>query len=147
MQQATSAIPQPTRAEAENQETPLSNLQILLIDDDDDSRELQAFLLERNGARVIAVASGLEALQVLDQFIPDVIVSDIGMADMDGYRLMQQIHSRSPNQDGKIPALALTAYARDFDQQKALESGFQAHLTKPVEPEALVEAIARLLTD
>jgi CheY-like chemotaxis protein len=67
------------------------------------------------------------------------------MAEMDGYMLMQQIRSRPPNRGGKIPAIALTAYARELDQQKALESGFQRHLSKPVEPEALVQAIVTLL--
>ncbi|MEP0914517.1 PAS domain S-box protein [Leptolyngbya sp. GB1-A1] len=126
-------------------EAPLRNLQILLVDDETDARELQAFLLEQNGASVTAVASGFEALQALDQFIPNVLVSDVGMAEMDGYMLMQQIRSRPPNRGGKIPAIALTAYARDLDQQKALESGFQRHLSKPVEPEALVQAIVTLL--
>lgn len=124
---------------------PLTGLQILLVDDEPDTREFQAFLLEQSGAKVTAVASGLEALQSLDQFIPDAIVSDIGMADMDGYMLMQQIRSRPPSQGGQVPAIALTAYARDLDQQKARQVGFHAHITKPVEPEALVEAIASLL--
>jgi PAS domain S-box-containing protein len=135
----------PTHSPRRTPHSPLADLDILVVDDDDDTRELQAFLLEQRGARVTAVASGLEALQALDQFIPDVIVSDIGMADMDGYMLMQQIRSRSPSQGGQVPAIALTAYARDFDQQKARQAGFQTHITKPVEPEALVEAIAILL--
>jgi PAS domain S-box-containing protein len=125
-------------------ETPLNNLQILLVDDETDTREFQTFLLEQSGARVTAVASGSEALQVLDRFIPDVIISDVGMAEMDGYMLMQQIRSRPPEVGGEIPAVALTAYARDFDQQKALQAGFQTHLSKPVEPEALVQAIIYL---
>jgi PAS domain S-box-containing protein len=125
-------------------ETPLSNLQILLVDDDTDTREFQAFLLEQSGARVTAVASGVEALQALDRFIPDVLVSDVGMAEMDGHMLIQQIRSRPHNTGGKLPAIALTAYARDIDQQKVLQAGFQKHLSKPVEPEALLEAIACL---
>ncbi|WP_348251384.1 PAS domain S-box protein [Leptolyngbya subtilissima] len=145
IQKMVPAVFEPTHAEVGNQETPLSDLRILVVDDDDDTRELQAFLLEQRGARVTAVTSGLEALQALDRFTPDVIVSDIGMADMDGYMLMQQIRSRPPSQGGQVPAIALTAYARDFDQQKARQVGFQAHITKPVEPEALVEAIAILL--
>jgi PAS domain S-box-containing protein len=135
----------PTHSPLSTPHFPLADLDILVVDDDDDTRELQAFLLEQRGARVTAVVSGLEALQALDQFIPDVIVSDIGMADMDGYMLMQQIRSRPPSQGGQVPAIALTAYARDFDQQKARQAGFQTHITKPVEPEALVEAIAILL--
>lgn len=142
-------------------ENPLSNLQILVVDDDKDTREFQAFVLEQSGAKVVAVSSGLEALQVLNRFIPDVLVSDVGMAEMDGYMLIQQIRSREalrsnsrlPERGGKIPALAkllcrrlaLTAYAAEIDQQRALQVGFQAHLTKPVEPEQLIEAIVSLL--
>lgn len=148
---------------AENLATPLSNLQILVVDDDRDTREFQAFLLEQSGAKVTAVASGLESLQVLEQFISDVLVSDVGMAEMDGYMLIQQIRSREASQSNScppapgrtipafskavLPAIALTAYARDFDQQKALEVGFQAHLTKPVEPEVLVRTIVKLLQE
>ncbi|MEH1848641.1 MAG: response regulator [Nostoc sp.] len=132
-------------AETSSAQNPLSNLQILLVDDDTDTREFQAFLLEQNGAKVTAVASGLEALQVLDSFIPNVIVSDIGMADMDGYILIEQIRLRPPNQGGMIPAIALTAYAADIDQQKALTAGFQAHISKPLQPEELVRKILNLL--
>ena len=124
---------------------PLTGLHILLVDDDPDSREFQAFVLEQGGANVTAVASAFEALQALEQFTPDVLVSDIGMAEMDGYGLMQQIHSRLPHQGGTIPAVALTAYAGDLDQQRAISAGFQMHLTKPVEPEALISAIVNLL--
>lgn len=84
---------------------------------------------------------------MLDQFTPDIIVSDIGMAEMDGYMLIELIRSRLDQQNKQIPVIALTAYAREFDQQKALQAGFQAHLTKPVEPEALVEEISRLLRE
>ncbi|MCC5651068.1 response regulator [Nostoc sp. XA013] len=132
-------------AETSSAQTPLSNLQILVVDDNSDTREFQAFLLEQNGAKVTAVASGLEGLQVLDSFIPDVIVSDVGMADMDGYMLMEQIRKRPPNQGGKIPAIALTAYAAYIDQQQAIQAGFQMHITKPVEPEILVRGILSLL--
>ncbi|MEP1060990.1 MULTISPECIES: ATP-binding protein [Cyanophyceae] len=124
---------------------PLTGLHILLVDDETDTREFQAFVLEQGGANVIAVAAGFEALQALDQFTPDVLVSDIGMAEMDGYMLMQQLRSRLPNQGGTIPAIALTAYARDTDQQQAFAAGFQMHLTKPVEPETLISAIVSLL--
>jgi CheY-like chemotaxis protein/anti-sigma regulatory factor (Ser/Thr protein kinase) len=143
--QAMPTISASPQAKTENTEAPLSNLQILVVDDDQDTREFQAFLLKQNGARVIDVASGLEALQVLDQSIPDVLLSDVGMAEMDGYMLIQQIRSRPPHRGGKIRAIAVTAYARDFDQQKAYQSGFQAHITKPVEPEILIKAIINLL--
>ncbi len=132
------------QVEAET-ETPLNNLQILVVDDDIGAREVQALLLEQSGAKVTAVGSGQEALQVLDSFIPDVIVSDIGMAHMDGYMLIQQIRSRPPDRGGMIPAIALTAYAGDIDQQKALTAGFQAHITKPLEPDELARKIVNLL--
>ncbi|MBD1864887.1 response regulator [Trichocoleus sp. FACHB-46] len=122
----------------------LEGVQILLVDDEPDTREFEAFVLEQSGARVTAVASGLEALQALDQSTPDVLVSDIGMAEMDGYMLLQQIRSRPSHQGGMIPAIALTAYATEMDQQQALRAGFQTHITKPVEPEVLVRAIASL---
>lgn len=145
IQQTVPTIAEPTQAKAEKTENPLSNLQILVVDDDVDTREFQAFLLEQSGARVIAVASGLEALQVLDRSIPDVLVSDVGMPEMDGYMLIRQIRSRPPHQGGTIQAIAVTAYARDFERQKALQSGFQGHITKPVEPEILVKTIVDLL--
>ncbi|MBW4662171.1 MAG: PAS domain-containing protein [Drouetiella hepatica Uher 2000/2452] len=126
-------------------ETPLGNLQILLVDDDADTREFQAFLLEQSGAKVTAVASGVEALQALDRFIPHVLVSDVGMAEMDGYMLIRQIRSRPHNKGSNLPAIALTAYARDLDRQQLLQAGFQQHLAKPVEPEVLVREIAKLL--
>ncbi|MBW4581044.1 MAG: response regulator [Tildeniella nuda ZEHNDER 1965/U140] len=138
---------QPDNPSLPTPHSPLTGLQILLVDDDTDTREFQAFLLEQNGAAVTAVDSGLAALQALEQFTPDVIVSDVGMAAMDGYMLMQHIRSRPLNQGGAIPAIALTAYAAELDQQKALRAGFQAHITKPLEPEVLVKAIVHLLRE
>lgn len=126
-------------------ETRLDNVQILLVEDDADTREFQAFLLEQQGATVTAVASGVEALQVLEQWLPDVMVSDIGMEEMDGYRLMQQLRSRPPTQGGAVPAIALTAYAAEIDQKKAFQAGFQTHLTKPLQPERFVSEIITLL--
>ncbi|HEY9885311.1 MAG TPA: response regulator, partial [Thermosynechococcaceae cyanobacterium] len=102
-------------------------------------------LLQQKGAIVTAVASGLAALQALEQFRPDVLVSDVGMADIDGYMLIQQIRLRPTDQGGTVPAIALTAYAAPRDREKALQAGFQVHLTKPVEPKILVEAIVGLL--
>ena len=135
---------EPTQAQATS-ETRLQKVTVLLVDDDTDTREFEVFLLEQQGATVIAAASGSEALQALDRSLPDVIISDIGMAQIDGYDLMQQIRSRLPSQGGLIPALALTAYAAEIDQQKALQAGYQKHLTKPLEPAQLISAIIALL--
>nr|WP_235355366.1 response regulator [Aliterella atlantica] len=146
MQQAAPLVPEPTIAPAESA-APLDNRQILLVDDEPDTREFQAFLLEQSGAKVTAVASGLEALQAMDKLMPDVIVSDIGMAQMDGYMLIQLLRARPPNRGGAIPAIALTAYAAEVDQQRAIGAGFGTFITKPVEAETLVKAIVSLLDD
>ncbi|MBW4622004.1 MAG: PAS domain S-box protein [Cyanosarcina radialis HA8281-LM2] len=130
----------------------LSGIQILVVDDETDSREFVEFVLEQAGAIVTSAASAIEALQAIpasteansnDRSIPDLLVSDIGMPDMDGYMLLQQIRTLESTRD--VPAIALTAYAGEFDRQQALKAGFQMHLAKPVEPEELVKAIDRLL--
>lgn len=118
---------------------PLSNLRILLVDDDADTRELSAFILEQAGAIVTSVGSAIAALEALPQTEPDVLVSDIGMPEMDGYRLIQQI--RAMPQGKRILAIALTAYAGEINAQQAIAAGFQRHLSKPIEPELLIGAI------
>src|SRR5262249_39840603 len=90
-------------------------------------------------------ASAAEAIQTLDEWLPDALVSDIGMPFEDGYELMRKIRARDPERGGLIPALALTAYARVQDAQQALEAGYQAHLPKPVEPAELAIAVANLV--
>lgn len=127
-----------------NDLTQLRGLRLLVVDDEADARELAEFILEQQGAQVKVAASAIEALEVLDQFQPDVLISDIGMPDMDGYALMQHIRQRSPNSGGEIPAIALTAYAGEINQQQAIAAGFQLHLAKPVEPETLLQAIVSL---
>ncbi|MEH2198611.1 ATP-binding protein [Nostoc sp.] len=123
----------------------LTGIEILVVDDDDDTREFHTFVLEQEGARVIAVVSAKEALQVLAESQPDILLSDIGMPETDGYMLMRQVRALQAKQAKQIPAIALTAYAGEINQQQALESGFQKHLSKPVEPEELVNAIATLI--
>jgi CheY-like chemotaxis protein/anti-sigma regulatory factor (Ser/Thr protein kinase) len=118
---------------------PLSNVQVLVVDDEVDTRELIVFVLEQAGAIVTAVPSAFAALEVLAQFKPDVLVSDIGMPEMDGYMLMPQI--RAMSQGKQILAVALTAYAGESDRQQALAAGFQQHISKPIEPEMLVQTI------
>ena len=121
----------------------LSGFHILVVDDELDSQELVAFILEQAGAIVTSVSSGIEALQAIEQFVPDLVVSDIGMPEMDGYRLLQQI--RLLESARQIPAIALTAYAGELDRQQAIVAGFQQHIPKPINPEELVKAIACLL--
>lgn len=123
----------------------LNGLQALLVDDDRDSRELIAFLLEQHGARVTQANSASEALSSLGQAKFDLLISDIGMPDIDGYTLIRQIRKQSPDRGGEIPAIALTAYAGEGDRQQALAAGFQQHISKPIEPEVLMQAILNIL--
>ncbi|MEH1816953.1 MAG: ATP-binding protein [Nostoc sp.] len=123
----------------------LAGIQILVVDDDNDTRDFHTFVLEQAGAMVTAVTSAKEALQILAKSEPDMLLSDIGMPEMDGYMLMRQVKALQANQAKQIPAIALTAYAGEINQQQALEAGFQKHLSKPVEPDELVKAIATLI--
>ncbi len=122
----------------------LQGMSILVVDDDVDSRELIAFVLEQSGASVTSLTSAKEALQTLAQTPHSVLVSDVGMPEMDGYELMRQVRTLPPQSGGKIPAIALTAYAGEANQQQALSVGFQWHLSKPVDPDRLVAAIVEL---
>jgi PAS domain S-box-containing protein len=122
----------------------LHGIRILVVDDDDNTREFLAFLLELHRANVIAVSTASEAMTTLTQFKPDVLLSDIGMPDVDGYMLMRQVRALPPEQGGTIPAIALTAYAGEIDYQQAMAAGFQRHIAKPIEPQVLIQAIAEL---
>jgi CheY-like chemotaxis protein len=125
-------------------EHPLSGVRVLVVDDDTDALELLTFLLEQSGATVTAVSSAEAALAALSQSPPNVILSDIGMPDTDGYMLIRQIRAL-PEQGGRVPAIALTAYAGDFNRQQAMQAGFQRHLTKPIDPDTLISAIVHLV--
>lgn len=119
--------------------------EVLIVEDESDTREFLAFLLEREGARAIAVASAKEALATLTHSQPDVLLSDIGMSEMDGYMLLRQIRALPPERGGNIPAIALTAFAGEIDHQQAISAGFQQYLAKPIEPNKLVETIVSLV--
>ncbi|MEH2306860.1 hybrid sensor histidine kinase/response regulator [Nostoc sp.] len=123
----------------------LNGLQALLVDDDRDSREFIAFLLEQYGAQVTEAESAHDALSTLGQAKFDLLISDIGMPDMDGYTLIRQIRKQPSDQGGEIPAIALTAYAGEIDQQLALAAGFQQHISKPIELEVLMQAILTIV--
>ena len=126
------------------QSSPLAGLKIIVVDDDADSRDFIAFVLEQDGAEVIALPSAQQALHEFPDAKPDVLVSDIGMPEMDGYMLMRQIRALPPDQGGKVRAIALTAYAGEGDSKQALSAGFQQHIAKPIEPNQLVQAVAKL---
>ncbi|MEJ6480079.1 response regulator [Nostoc punctiforme UO1] len=123
----------------------LNGLQALLVDDDRDSREFIAFLLEQYGAQVTEAESAHEALSTLGQAKFDLLISDIGMPDMDGYTLIRQIRKQPSDQGGEIPAIALTAYAGEIDQQLALAAGFQQHISKPIELDVLMQTILTIV--
>ena len=122
----------------------LKGVRVLLVDDEADSREFLVAALEECEAKVFDVASASEALEAVSQFKPDVLVSDIGMPLEDGYSLIRKVRQLSAEQGGEIPAIALTAYARAEDRMKAIASGFQMHISKPVEPAELVTVVASL---
>jgi len=123
---------------------PLKNIRILVVDDEVDSLELTEFALGESGAIIKPVSSAAEALASIEQFKPDILISDIAMPQTDGYTLLNRI--REMKQVGQIPAIALTAFAKEEDIKKSLHAGFQRHLTKPVEPAELVRAIFKVLT-
>ena len=123
----------------------LDGLQVLLVDDNADTRELIAFILEQSGAEVTSVSSVSEALEAVVRLRPDILVSDIGMPDEDGYSLIRQVRSHKALNGQKIPAVALTAFASDEERRLALEAGFQVHLSKPIEPDKLVRVVANLV--
>ncbi|MEH2013772.1 PAS domain-containing hybrid sensor histidine kinase/response regulator [Nostoc sp.] len=136
----------PTLKQSPVKESDLSGIHILVVDDETDSREFIAFVLKQHGAIVTAVASGTDALQAFTQSISNIIISDIGMPEMDGYMLIRQIRALPPQQGGQIPAIALTAYAAEVDQQEAIAAGFQRHVAKPIDPEVLVAIVVEMWT-
>ena len=126
------------------EESDLNGVQILVVDDETDSREFVAFVLEQHGAIVTSVDSGMEALKAIARSMPTLIISDIGMPEMDGYMLIRNIRALSPEQGGKIPAIALTAYAAEGDQRQAIAAGFQHHLAKPIDADVVVAIVSQL---
>ncbi|MGI0488748.1 ATP-binding protein [Pantanalinema rosaneae CENA516] len=130
---------------ASNSEFVLQGISVLVVDDEADMRTLVAMILEQAGAIVQTAPSAIVALSLLEQFQPRVLISDIGMPDMDGYELIQRVRGRTAVAAQPMLAIALTAYAMEQDQQQALTAGYQRHLAKPIEPDRLIQAIATLI--
>jgi signal transduction histidine kinase/ActR/RegA family two-component response regulator len=131
--------------DANRSDTPvLSGVRVLVVDDEPDAREILAEVLSQAGAEVKTAAEPAEALNVLSDFMPDVLVSDLAMPGQDGLTLIRKIRARAPDKVSLIPAIALTAYARPEDRVQALAAGFQMHVPKPVDPTELVVTIASL---
>jgi PAS domain S-box-containing protein len=123
----------------------LQGLHVLVLDDERDARELVQTVLEQGGALVTLASTAAEALEAIRRQNPDVILSDIGMPGEDGYTFIRELRALPRDEGGRIPAIALTAYARAEDRRKALAAGFQNHAAKPVEPQELVLVIANLV--
>ena len=123
----------------------LGGLNILVVEDDNDTRELLRVLLESQGGKVRATSSVAEALTAYDQSRPDVLVADIGMPDYNGYTLIGRVRARDRDRGNFVPAIALTAYATASDRDTVLNAGFQVHMPKPFDPANLCTVIANLV--
>ncbi|KYC35424.1 histidine kinase [Scytonema hofmannii PCC 7110] len=124
---------------------PLKGLQILIVDDELDSLELISFVLQQNGATVTNTTSVSEALKALTKTNYNLLISDIGMPEIDGYQFIRLLRTLPLDRGGQIPAIALTAYAGEYDRKQALQAGFQRHITKPIDPNEIVKAIAMVI--
>ena len=122
----------------------LDGINLLVVDDDPDAREALANLLQLYGARVRLAGSVVEAMAALETELPDVLISDLGMPGDDGYELIRRVRLLPTGAGGRLPSLAVSAYATAEHHKKALRSGFQKHLEKPVAPTDLVTEVARL---
>ena len=122
----------------------LTGVRVMVVDDEADAVELIKRIMEACGATVISCISGAECLESIIRSRPDVVIMDIGMSDMDGYSLIGKLRATSPDQGGQTPAVALTAFARSEDRQRAMLAGFDVHVAKPAEPAELVAVASRL---
>jgi signal transduction histidine kinase/ActR/RegA family two-component response regulator len=120
----------------------LAGLKVLVVEDEADARDLAQRVLSECHANVLTASTASEAIAAVEQEKPDVIVSDIGMPDVDGYELLRRIRALGPERGGRVPAIALTAFARTEDRMRALRAGFLVHVAKPVEPSELVATVA-----
>jgi len=123
----------------------LQDVSVLVVDDEEDTREAMALGLGRHGARVATASSASEAMGALARERPQVLVADIGMAGEDGYALLERVRALPAERGGATPAIALTAYASEQDRVDALRAGFQMHVSKPVTPAELAAAVASLV--
>jgi signal transduction histidine kinase/ActR/RegA family two-component response regulator len=122
----------------------LDGVRVLLVEDDADGRQVLAIILELAGATVEAVGSAREAMKALDRVQPDVLVSDVGLPDEDGYALISRVRAREEGRGGSTPAVALTGFVTPEDRARLLAAGFQVYLAKPVDADAIVAAVASL---
>ena len=143
--QPTSAVIDPAVVSDTVDSSLLTGVDVLVVDDDEDARLLMQMTLSRYGAAVTTVASVGEALQSIDRAVPDVLLSDIGMPHEDGYDLLRRLRARPPEHGGRIPAVAITAYASSADRASTQAVGYQAHVAKPFEPADVARLVRRLV--
>ncbi|MDQ3172009.1 MAG: ATP-binding protein [Acidobacteriota bacterium] len=134
--------PSSSQGSASLSEGELAELKVVVVDDQSDARDLIKRVLEGAGARVRAASTVDEAVQLIVSDTPDVLLSDIGMPDADGFELLRRVRLLAPEQGGRVPAIALTAFARSEDRTQVLRAGFLVHIAKPVDPAELVATIA-----
>jgi PAS domain S-box-containing protein len=137
----------PTAAEiGSRMDTPLlRNVRVLIVDDEAGAREVASIILIQAQAEIRAAESARAALEIMDEWRPDVLVADIGMPQVDGYEFISQVRARSQQNGGDVPAVALTAYARTRDRLRVLSSGYQMHVPKPMQPDELIMVIASVV--
>jgi CheY-like chemotaxis protein len=122
----------------------LEGLKILVVDDENDALDVITMELTERGAQVKGVTSAKEALAVLDKSKFDILISDIGMPDMDGYELIRELRQQETTENERMPAIALTAYARVQDRMRAILAGYSTHVPKPVDAHELITIVASL---
>jgi PAS domain S-box-containing protein len=123
----------------------LTGVSVLVVDDDRDARELIARILTDCHAHVALAANASDALEQFQAGPPDLLISDLGMPEVDGFELLGRVRALGRERGGRVPAIALTAFARSEDRLRALEAGFSAHISKPVEPSELIAAVAGIV--
>ena len=128
-----------------NGDTLLSGMRVLIIDDDRDARELIHKMLAQQQAEIITAANAMEGLLILKSQMPDVVISDIGMPEKDGYQFIREVRRLPAIHGGETPAIALSAFAHSEDRTRAIMAGYQMHLSKPVESKELIASINNLV--
>ncbi len=130
--------------ESQDSDSQLHGIKALIVDDEPDARELLAFILEEQGAEVELAGSAQEALSKIGAFLPDILISDIGMPGEDGLSLLKKVRQLPSNQGGEVDAIALTAFASEEDRKNSLDAGFQFHLSKPFDADDLINIVINL---
>ena len=129
---------------ASDDQVDLHGLRVLVVDDEEDARDIVAAMLKHEGAEVETAPSAQDGFELLTSFLPHVLISDIGMPGEDGYSFVARVRQLPPDTGGRTPSIALTAYASAEDRRRALAAGFDVHLGKPIDLGHLISVIAKL---